>query len=167
MKYLWETAFGKEFGNLAQGDNGTGEKGTNSICVMTPEEIRNIPNDRAVTCARVVINYRPQKDDPTRVRITAGGNLIIYPDELTTRGADMTTSKMLLNSTISTKRARHKCIDIGSFYLKTPMKRFEYMKFPIRIFPQYIINQCNLLEKVHNGYIYVEIINGIYGLPQA
>ena len=27
-------AFGKEFGNLAQGDNLTGEKGTNSLFVM-------------------------------------------------------------------------------------------------------------------------------------
>ena len=60
---------------------------------MSHEEIAKIPRDRVVTYARIVIDYRPQKDDPNRVRITAGGNLIEYPHELTTRTADITTAK--------------------------------------------------------------------------
>ena len=68
----WATAFGKEFGNLAQGDNRTGEKGTNAIFVMTHDDILRIPKDRVVTYGRIVVDYRPQKDDPNRVRITAG-----------------------------------------------------------------------------------------------
>ena len=35
------------------------------------------------------------------------------------------------------------------------------------MFPQHIIDQYGLLDKVHNGHIYVEICNTIYGLPQA
>ena len=62
------------------------------------------------------MDYKPQKDDPNRVRITAGGNLITYPGELTTRAADLTTSKVLWNSTISTRGAKYMCIDIHSFY---------------------------------------------------
>jgi hypothetical protein len=31
---IWQTAFGKDFGSMAQGDNKTGQKGTNSIFVM-------------------------------------------------------------------------------------------------------------------------------------
>ena len=54
---------------------------------MTIEEIKKIPGDRTVTYARIVIDYRPQKNDPNRVRITVGGNLIDYPGELTTRTA--------------------------------------------------------------------------------
>ena len=54
-----------------------------------------IPNDRVVTYTNIVVNYTPQKDDPNCVRITAGGNLIIYPGELTTRTADISTSKIL------------------------------------------------------------------------
>ena len=81
---IWSTAFGKEFGNLAQGGNRTGEKGTNSIFVMTHKQILRNPKDRVVTYGRIVVDYRPQKEDPNRVRITAGGNLIIYPGELTT-----------------------------------------------------------------------------------
>ena len=61
---------------------------------MNHDEITNIPKDRVVTYARVVVDFRPQKDDPNRVRITAGGNLINYPGELTTCAADLTTSKV-------------------------------------------------------------------------
>ena len=96
---------GKVFGNMAQGDKKMGTKGTNSIFVMTHEQIRNIPRDRVVTYARLVVNYRPQKEDPNRVRMTAGGNLIAYPGELTTRTADISTAKILWNSVISTEDA--------------------------------------------------------------
>lgn len=54
---IWETAFGKEFGNMAQGDARTGKKGTNSIFVMTHQEIANIPKNRVITYARVVIDF--------------------------------------------------------------------------------------------------------------
>ena len=50
----------------------------------------------------VVMDYCPQKADPNRVRITTGGNLINYPDQLTTRTANLMTSTLLWNSVIST-----------------------------------------------------------------
>ena len=40
------------------------------------------------TYAGVVVDFRPQKEDPNRVRITIGGNWIKYPGEVTTRTAD-------------------------------------------------------------------------------
>ena len=36
---VWQTAFGKDFGRMAQGCNKTGQKGTNAIFVMTRGEI--------------------------------------------------------------------------------------------------------------------------------
>ena len=36
---VWSRGFGKEFGGLAQGDDLTGEKGTNTVFVMTHEQI--------------------------------------------------------------------------------------------------------------------------------
>jgi hypothetical protein len=39
MAEVWQTAFGKDFGGMAQGDNKTGQKGTNSKFVMTWKEI--------------------------------------------------------------------------------------------------------------------------------
>ena len=40
MREAQRTAFGKEVGCLAQGDNKTGTKGKNFIFVMTHEEIK-------------------------------------------------------------------------------------------------------------------------------
>ena len=64
---------------------GYGERpGTDTVFFMTPDEIKNIPHDRAVTCTKIVVDYRPHKKDSNRVRIIVGGNLITYPGELTT-----------------------------------------------------------------------------------
>ena len=81
----------KELGQLAQWYGDT--EGTDTIRFLTHEEIYNIPPDRTVTYARIVVDYRAQKSDPNRVRITAGGNLIDYPFELTTRTADLPPQK--------------------------------------------------------------------------
>jgi hypothetical protein len=105
LKDIWETGLGKEVGRMAQGDIKTGTKGTDSIFVMTHAEITNIPRDRIVTYCRLVVDFRPQKEDPNRVRMTAGGNLLQYPGELTTRTADLTTSKIIWNSVLSTEGA--------------------------------------------------------------
>ena len=101
--------------------------GLNTIVFMSPDEIKMIPHDRTVTYARIAKDYQPQKKDLNRVRITAGGNLINYPGELTTCTADLATTKILWNSTISTPGAKYSTIDCGNFYLATPMDRYKYM----------------------------------------
>lgn len=167
LRETWETAFGKEFGGLAQGDDRTGQKGTNTVIILDAEQIKQIPADRVVTYASIAVDYREQKDDPNRVRITAGGNLIKYPGELTTRTADLQTTKIMWNSVISTPGARYCCFDISSFYLGTPLDRYEYMKMPLHIFPDHVKQQYRLDEKAHKGFVYLEIRRSIWGLPQA
>ena len=129
---------------MAQGDRKTNTPGTDSIFIMTQDEIRHIPKDRVVTYARLVVDFRPQKVDPNQVRITAGGNLIKYPGELTTRTANMTTAKSLWNSILSTEDARFTGIDIKNFYLGTPLDQFEYTKLPIALLPANIREQYQL-----------------------
>ena len=114
---------------------------------MDLDKIKTIPRDQVVTYARIVVDYRPQKKDPNRVRITAGGNLIKYPFELTTRTADITTSKIMWNSTISTHNTRYMCADAGNFYLATPLDRPEYMRIPIELVSQEFIDANNLASK--------------------
>jgi hypothetical protein len=114
----------KEIHRLAQGKEGI-TKGTNTIFFLSHKEIRLIPANQRVMYTRIVIDYWPQKDDPNRVRITVGGNLINYQFELTTRTTDMVSSKILWNSTISTKGARFAGADIKNMYLKTPLDRYE------------------------------------------
>jgi len=76
LKEIWTTAFGKEFGTLSQRDDKTSAKGTNSLFVMDPADIRNISKNRVIAYGRIVPDYREQKEDPNRVRIPVGGNLI-------------------------------------------------------------------------------------------
>ena len=66
-----------ELERLAQGYGDT--KGTNTITFMSLDEIPNILADQTVTYARIVVDYREQKEDLNMVRITVGGNLIDYP----------------------------------------------------------------------------------------
>jgi hypothetical protein len=152
---------------MAQGDNKKGQQGTNSIFVMTHDDIRHIPTDRTITYARVVVDFHPQKTDPHQVRITAGGNLINYPGELTTKTADLTTSKLMWNSVLSTKGAKYMCLDIKNFYLTAPLDRFEYMKMPISLFPSWTREQYNLDTHAKNGFVYLEMRRAVWGLPQA
>ena len=120
-KEVWMTGFQKEFDRIEQGDTKMGTKGTNYIFAMSHSEIANIPEDRVVTYAQVVIDYQPQKEDPNRVRITAGANLTQYPGELTTQTADLAMAKLLWNSVLSTPGAKFMALDVGNFYLMTPM----------------------------------------------
>ena len=114
---------------------------------MDPEDVKNIPKNRVIAYGRIVPDYREQKEDPNCVQITAGGNLINYSGELTAKTADLTTSKILWNSVLSTEGARFMCLDIKNFYLCAQMERYEYMRMPLSIFPQYIIQQYKLNEK--------------------
>ena len=58
-------------------------------------------------------------------------------------------------------------MDTGNFYLGTPMRRKEYMRIKLTDLPEEIINQYNLRElATADGWVYVEIGKGMYGLPQ-
>ena len=59
------------------------------------------------------------------------------------------------------------CAEIANFYLNNPMDRYEYMKLPLDIIPEEIIQQYNLRNLEHKGFVYMEIQKGMYGLPQA
>ena len=91
LQETWSNTMCKELGRLCQGFEDT--KGADTMQFLDLDGINTIPQDRIVTYARIVVDYRPHKKDPNRVRIIAGGNLIQYSGELTTRTADMRTSK--------------------------------------------------------------------------
>jgi hypothetical protein len=154
---VWQTAFGKDFGGMTQGNNKMGQKGINSIFVMTHNEIKLIPKTETITYACIIIDFCPQKEYPHRICITAGGNLIHYPGQLSTQTADLTTSKLMWNSVLSTEGAKYMCLYIENFYLSAPLDRFEYMKMPLALFPSWIVKQYNLTKHVLDGFIYLEM----------
>ena len=59
------------------------------------------------------------------------------------------------------------CADMANFYLNNPMNRYEYMKLPLDITPEEIIQQYNLRNLAHKGFVYMEIQKRMYGLTQA
>jgi hypothetical protein len=127
-----------------------------------------MPADRTATYGRIVVEIRPQKKEQERTRLTVGGNLIDYPGDVSTKTAGLSAVKMLLNSVVSTPNAQFMCMDVKNFYLNIPMTRYEYMRMHISLIPQEIIEKYNLLDIVDaNGWIYMEIRKGMYGLPQA
>ena len=71
------------------------------------------------------------------------------------------------NSVISTRGARYMCADAGNFYLATPLERHQYMKISINLIPQEFIDLYKLQDKIKNGFVYCEIVRGMYGLPEA
>ena len=148
LQDIWEEAMCIELGRLSQGYKDT--QYTNTIRFMDHKMINDIPKNQTVTYGHIVVDYFPQKDDPNRVRITAGGNLIDYPDELTTRTADLRTTKLLWNSMLSTKDARYMCIDIENMYLATLLDRYEYMRMPVGLIPERFTKLYNLHEKIKN-----------------
>ena len=133
---------------------------------MTHAKIWNIPKNQTVTYVRVVVDFRPQKEDPHRIRITAGGNLINYPGELSTRTADLTTSKLMWNSVLSTEGAKYMCLDIKKIYLSAPLDRFEYMKIPLALFTTWTVAQYDLNKHALHGFVYLEMRRAVWGLPQ-
>ena len=59
-------------------------------------------------------------------------------------------------------------MDIKDFYLNTPMARYKYMRLCIADMPEDVIEHYNLRDKATpDGYVYCQIQNRMYGLPQA
>jgi hypothetical protein len=162
----WSKAFGKEIGRLAQGQKGIVE-GTNAIFFKSMDEV---PPERRkdITYARICANYRPEKADPNRIRITLGGNLVNYPGDVGTRTADMLTVKLLFNSMISTPGAKFMSLDISNFYLMAPMTRYEYVRMNLDDFRKDIIEEYKLREiATKDGTVIAECRKCVYGLPQT
>jgi hypothetical protein len=96
---------------------------------------------------------RPQKEDPNRSQITAGGNLISYDSELSNCTANINTAKLHWNCVVSTDEVRYMCLDLKIVYLATALEYFEYMHIPLDYFPSWTVEQYNLLEHAYKGYV--------------
>ncbi len=54
----WQTASGKDFRGMLQGDNKTGQKGTNAMFIMTHDKIHHVlVTGQKFTYGNMVINY--------------------------------------------------------------------------------------------------------------
>jgi hypothetical protein len=89
-----------------------------------------------------------------------GRNRLDYSGDVATSTADITTFKILINSTLSVEDIKNHCIG-------TPPPRFEYIKMLLSHFPEEIIQKYNLNTLAVDGWVYIEIQKGMCGLKQV
>jgi hypothetical protein len=134
----------------------------------TDNSISPLPRVETVPTRKVTTpRLRPQKTEQHHMRLTVDGDRIDYPGGKSTKNADLATSKCLWNSIVSTDKAMYMCADVKSFYLNTLLDRPEYMHLALNTIPQEIIDKYNLLDKSTNGYVYIRIDKGMYGLSHT
>jgi hypothetical protein len=129
-----------------------------------------VPTRRKVTYANFICNIRPQKKETHRVRMTAGGDKLDYPGNASSPTVSMLDSKIMINSTISDARhgARFLGLDLANYYLGTPMDYFQYMRVDPSVIPQEIWDDPRYdIHVDEDGYVYLEIRRGMYGLKEA
>jgi hypothetical protein len=130
-------------------------------------KLTNFPKDRKITYGKIVCDYKPHKQEKECVRLTVGGDRLDYSGDVATSTADITTFKILINSTLSTEDAAMMMMDIKNYFIGTPLPRFEYMKMLLSRFPEEIFQKYNLNALAVDGWVYIEIRKGMYGLKQA
>jgi hypothetical protein len=162
LQPLWIRGFGNECGRLFQGIQDI--PGTDTCFFI---ELKNIPKDRKITYGKIVCDYKPHKQEKERVRLTVRRDRLDYSGDVTTSTSDITTFKIIINSTLSTEDAAMMMMDIKNYYLGTPLPRFEYIKMLLSRFPEEIIQKYNLNALAVDGWVYIEIRKGMYGLKQA
>jgi hypothetical protein len=165
---LWETANGLEIGRLFQGLGPNSAMPTGTNCCFFIHK-RDIPHGKRPTYVRIVCADRPEKAVPQRVRWTAGGDHIHYTGDVSTKTADLTTTKCLLNSVLSTPCAKFMTLDLSDFYLEShlPPTAYEYLRIPLSMIPAHIQLLYQLADKASDNHVFAEIRRGMYGLPQA
>jgi hypothetical protein len=162
LQPLRKRGFSNQTGRLFQGIRDI--PGTNTCFFV---ELKNIPKDRKITYDKIVYDYKPHKKEKEHVRLAVGGDRLDYSGNVATSTADITTLTFLINITLSTTDAAMLMMDIKHYYLGTLLPRYEYMHMLLSRFPEEIVNKYNLTALAVDGWVYIEIRKGMYGVKQA
>jgi hypothetical protein len=150
---IWQKSFAKKLGRLFQGIRNI--KGMDTCFFICKKQM---PSHKRATYGCICCNYRPHKDEPHCTQLTIGGDRITYAGNKSTPTANLVTVKLLINSMISTPKAKLYGVDLSNFYLMTFMKEYKYMCPCLNLIPDEIVQGYNLHELVDDqGWVYVEI----------
>ena len=164
---VWHQALDNELGRLSRGLPGTDITGTKTIDFISKEDI---PRGACITYANMVCDERPLKKEQFRVRLTIGGDKLIFLGDTGSPAADLLETKLMANSIISDapKGARCLNLDIKDFFLQSYLPSPEYMRIHSRYFSKRFRKLYNIEMKIApDGYVYCVILRGMYGLKQA
>ena len=118
----------------------------------------------------MVCDHWSLKQELLRVRLTVGGDRLSYSSDAGSPAVTLLKAKLLFNSTISDsdKGACFMAGDLKDFFLATSMEDSEYMHIHLKYFFDDIRKEYDIDSKIaSDGYIYVCINKGMYGLKQA
>jgi hypothetical protein len=152
LQPLWKRGFGNEVCRLFQGIRDI--PGTDTFFFV---ELTNIPKDRKITYSKIICDYKPHKKEKERVRLTVGGDRLDYSGNVSTSTTGITTFKILINSTLSTKDKTMMMMDIKNYYLGTPLPRYEYMRMLLSRFLEEVVEKYNRKALPVDGWVYIEI----------
>ena len=128
---------------------------------------QEVLKDFRITYFCIVCGIRPHKKKALIVRLTVGGDKLIYDGPVSTLTSDLPTSKLHRNSVISTPASKYFVVYVKYFYLKDIMVKHEYYSISISLITQEVIDEYNLMDKKTNGLLYVRAEKGMYWLVQA
>jgi hypothetical protein len=106
-----------ELGRLATGIGTRMPSGTETIFYIKKSQI---PSNQKAAYANAICDYRPNKSDPWRVRLTMGGDKLEYPGHPGAPAASLLNTKLTLNSVISNPGARFLTTVIKDFCSTIP-----------------------------------------------
>ena len=123
-KRTWIKALENDLVRLAQRIGERMSSGTNTIFFI---KHLDVPVNRKLSYVRLVASIYPNKTETHCAKVTAGGDLVDYPGITSIDTSSLTTTKILLNSVISTMDAMFITADIKYFYYNNTLIRFEYV----------------------------------------
>jgi hypothetical protein len=116
LQPLWKRGFGNECGRLFQDIPDI--PGTETCFFI---KLTNVPKYRKITYRKIVCDCKPHKKEKERVRLTMGGDRLDYSGDVDTSTADITTFKILINSTLSTEDAAMMMMEIKKLLSRHPI----------------------------------------------
>ncbi len=119
------------------------------------------------TYSNPVIDYRPQKDDPHRVCITAGGNFINYNGKASVQTTDLNMAKLHSNSVVSMENIQYMCLNIKKKSSQWRLSTSNILKIPLSLFPEWTIDQYKLKTLALDGSVYIEMRRVVWVILQA
>lgn len=135
---------------------------------IQPIRKNQVTHNKKVTYARFCYDHIPQNDEQYKCRMTAGGEQLDYDGEKAVEISGMETTKILINSTISTKGARNLAGDIVNMYTNSMPETLKLMQINIRDITQEVIDKYHFMQIIKpNGFVYFAIHGAMYRLAQS
>ena len=99
------------------------------------------PRVKKITYANFICDIKLSKTETHCVRLTVGGDQIIYDGDPSSQTISLLDLKIYLNSVISDARKgpRYMTAYIINYYLNNPISKFQYMPIHIRYIPPKVI----------------------------